>query len=178
MDRHQLFMGTSGLVLPYKNRQAYPAKFEGWSRLAVYGALTNSLEVNSIFYKLPKESTVKQWCSSVPDDFRFTFKLWKQITHSKGLAFDPADVTKFFGVIAGAEDKKGCILVQFPASVKPVLFKKVAWLLSGIGEANSSGWPVAVEFRSTAWYNEATYELLNEYGAAMVFHDKDRKSVV
>lgn len=165
-------MGTSGLVLPYKNRQAYPAKFEGWSRLAVYGALLNSLEVNSIFYKLPKESTVRQWCSSVPADFRFTFKLWKQITHSKDLEFDPLDIEQFFRVIAGAEDKRGCILVQFPASVKPVLFKKVALLLSRLQDANRSGWPVAVEFRSTAWYREATYELLNEHGATMVFHDK------
>ena len=172
MEGYQLFMGTSGLVLPYKNRQAYPAKFEGWSRLAVYAALTNSLEVNSIFYKLPRESTVEQWRVSVPDDFRFTFKLWKQITHSKGLQFDPADVTKFFTVIAGAKDKKGCILVQFPASVKPVLFKKVTLLLSCVQEANHVGWPIAVEFRNTGWYKEPTYDLLNEHGATMVVHDK------
>lgn len=172
MSRHSLFMGTSGLVLPYKNRQAYPEHFEGWSRLRIYGALFNSIEVNSIFYKLPKSSTVAQWASSVGDDFRFTFKLWKQITHNKALDFDAADIEKFFRAVEGASEHKGCILVQFPASVKPPLFRKLELMLSGIREANMDEWPLAVEFRDPGWYSEPAYELLNEYGAAMVYHDK------
>lgn len=172
MYSQQLFMGTSGLVLPFKNRNAYPPEFEGRSRLQVYGALFNSIEINSIFYKLPRPSTINQWSQSVPDNFRFTFKLWKQITHNKALAFDQADIEAFFNVIAGAADRSGCILVQFPASVKAVLFKKLEFLLLGIQQANTSGWPIAVEFRSPEWYKEPVYELLNAYGAAMVYHDK------
>ncbi|MCF0069324.1 DUF72 domain-containing protein [Dyadobacter sp. CY261] len=172
MSGHSLYLGTSGLVLPYKNRQAYPASFEGRSRLSVYGALFNSIEVNSIFYKLPKASTVEQWATSVGDDFRFTFKLWKQITHNKALEFDTSDLEKFFGVINGAQDKEGCILVQFPGSIKFPLLKKVDLLLSEIKQANSRNWPVAVEFRNNSWYCEQTYELLNEYEMGMVYHDK------
>lgn len=172
MNQHQLYLGTSGLVLPYKNSQAYPPAFEGWSRLSVYGTLFNSIEVNSIFYKLPKASTVSQWSSSVGDHFRFTFKLWKQITHNKALAFEESDVEKFFEVIDGARDKQGCILVQFPASVKAMLSYKLESMLACIQRCNKSDWPVAVEFRHDSWYTEETYELLNAYQAAMVFHDK------
>lgn len=172
MEGHQLFMGTSGLVLPFKNRQEYPPEFEGWSRLRVYGVLFTSIEVNSIFYQLPRPSTVIQWNESVPANFRFTFKLWKQITHSRALAFDQANIDAFFEVIAEADGRKGCILVQFPASVKPTLFKRLESLLGGIRQANTSDWPVALEFRDPAWYKEPVYELLNAYGAAMVYHDK------
>jgi uncharacterized protein YecE (DUF72 family) len=172
MTHQLLYLGTSGLVLPFKNSQAYPAAFEGWSRLRIYGTLFNSIEINSTFYKLPKASTVAQWSSSTDDRFRFTFKLWKQITHNKLLHFTESDLEKFFGVIEGARDKQGCILVQFPASVKQVMFGKIKSLLACIHEINQHKWPIAVEFRDTSWYNEQTYELLNAYGAAMVFHDK------
>lgn len=165
-------MGTSGLVLPYKNRQAYPAAFEGRSRLGVYGALFNSIEINSIFYKLPKPSTVAQWSASVGDEFRFTFKLWKQITHNKGLDFERTDIEKFFGTIAGAGDKKGCVLVQFPASIKVSSFEKLERMLSCIQDYNKGQWPLALEFRSDSWYTAPVYQLLNVYGATMVYHDK------
>lgn len=172
MTQYQLYLGTSGLVLPYKNSQAYPPAFEGWSRLRVYATLFNSIEVNSIFYKLPKPSTVVQWSASVGDNFRFTFKLWKQITHNKSLHFNPSDIEKFFEVIDGARNKQGCVLVQFPASVRLALFGEVESLLESIQGANRRNWPIAVEFRHVSWYNESTYELLNACNAAMVFHDK------
>lgn len=171
MTHQRLYLGTSGLVLPYKNSQAYPPAYEGWSRMRIYGSLFNSIEINSIFYKLPKASTVAQWSSSADDHFRFTFKMWKQITHNK-LHFEESDIKKFFEVVDRARDKQGCILVQFPASVKQIMFGKVESLLSCLHGVNQHKWPIAVEFRDNSWYNDQTYELLNAYDATMVFHDK------
>ena len=170
--RGKIYLGTSGLVLPYKNRQAYPPEFEGKSRILVYGTLFNSIEVNSIFYKLPRPGTVEQWSQEVGDDFRFTFKLWKQITHSPALKFDEADLEKYFTVIQTAKDKPGCILVQFPGSVKSGLFNEVSGLLSGLQRMNKNQWSIAVEFRNSSWYTVRTYDLLNEQQVAMVYHDK------
>jgi uncharacterized protein YecE (DUF72 family) len=167
-----LYLGTSGLVLPYRNRQDYPPELEGQSRIAVYGKFFNSIEVNSIFYKLPRTATVAQWAGSVGKDFRFTFKLWKQITHSPGLNFSEPDLDQYFKVIDGAGEKRGSILVQFPASVKPPLFKKVDSLLANLQERNLGQWAIAVEFRSSLWYTGQTYDMLNAYNAAIVFHDK------
>ncbi|WP_162903269.1 DUF72 domain-containing protein [Taibaiella koreensis] len=172
MDRQQLYLGTSGLVLPYKNRQAYPLSLEGKSRLNIYGTLFNSIEINSIFYKLPKASTIGQWVLSVGGDFRFTFKLWKEITHSPNLEFDQAALEQYFEVITGAGNNPGCILIQFPASVRYPMLKKVASLLSELQLINHDRWSVAVEFRSPSWYCEPTYDMLNTYNTAMVFHDK------
>lgn len=172
MSFENLYIGTSGIVLPYKNQLAYPESLKGLSRLSVYGTIFNSLEVNSIFYKLPRPATIAQWSESVGNEFRFTFKLWKQITHSALLDFDKADLVKYFQVIAPAREKAGCLLVQFPASVKCGAFKKVEALLSDMQQLNDGAWPIAVEFRSPCWYTDETYELLNRYNAAMVYHDK------
>ncbi|SEJ38851.1 Uncharacterized conserved protein YecE, DUF72 family [Dyadobacter sp. SG02] len=170
--QQNLYMGTSGLVLPYKNSAAYPPEFEGQSRLQVYGSIFNSIEVNSIFYKLPRAATIAQWRESVNDDFRFTFKLWKQITHSTGLNFAAEDVAAFVRVINAAQPRIGCILVQFPPSVKRPSFERVSLLFSILQEETGGKWPVAVEFRNTSWYEEGTYALLDKFKFAMVYHDK------
>lgn len=172
MNTKKLYIGTSGIVLPYKNQLAYPEALKGLSRLSVYSTIFNSLEVNSIFYKLPRPATIAQWSESVSKEFRFTFKLWKQITHSPQLDFNKADLVRYFDVIAPAKEKAGCLLLQFPASVKCSLLKKLEALLSAIQHLNKESWPLAVEFRSPCWYNEETYELLNSYRAFMVYHDK------
>jgi uncharacterized protein YecE (DUF72 family) len=169
--KDKLYIGMSGLVLPYKNKLAYPIEFEGHSRMSVYGKLFNSIEINSIFYKLPKTNTVTNWAQMVDNEFRFTFKLWKQITHSPSLSFKDEDIDSYFRVISGAGEKKGCILVQFPGSVKSALIGKVASLLSRL-QIYDGTWRIAVEFRHHSWYNERTYDLLNDYNAAMVYHDK------
>ncbi len=172
MSEGKLYIGTSGIVLPYKNQLAYPEALKGLSRLSVYSTIFNSLEVNSIFYKLPRPATVARWAESVNKEFRFTFKLGKQVTHSPQLDFDKADLVKYFEVITAARENAGCLLVQFPPSVKCGFFKKVRALLSGIQQLNDGAWPIAVEFRSPCWYTDETYELLNQQRAAIVYHDK------
>ncbi len=112
-----LHSGTSGLVLPVP-KHLYPPEFKGKSRLTYYSSLFNSVEINSSFYKAPMISTVSKWAESVPDNFQFTFKLCKAITHVKGLLFNPEDVYDFMQTIAYAGNKIGCLLVQFPPGLK------------------------------------------------------------
>jgi uncharacterized protein YecE (DUF72 family) len=44
-------------------------------------ALLKLAEVQSTFYKVPKESTLKRWRESVPEEFEFSIKAWQLITH-------------------------------------------------------------------------------------------------
>lgn len=162
----KLFSGTSGLVLPVPNKQAFPREYRDKSRLTYYASLFNSIEINSSFYKVPKGSTVAKWATEVPAGFRFTFKLWRDITHVKALDFKPADVLRFMEVIAQAGDKKGSLLIQFPPSLTIDHFARVEALLQLIND-----WQVALEFRHSSWYISETYELADEYNASVVLHD-------
>ncbi|MBC8984355.1 DUF72 domain-containing protein [Pedobacter sp. N36a] len=169
-----IYAGTSGLILPVPNKQYLPIEFRDKSRLSYYSTLFNSIEINSSFYKIPMPSTVKKWAESVPEDFKFTFKLWRGITHAAGLSFDREDVNRFIKTINQVGEKKGSLLVQFPPSiVQTTYIPHLMRLLHAIREADpEENWDLAVEFRHASWYKETTYNLLNEFNAALVFHDK------
>src|ERR1700759_3590417 len=124
-----IYAGTSGLVLPVPNKAAFPPEYRDKSRLAYYASLFNSIEINSSFYKVPMASTVKKWAADVPDDFRFTFKLWRGVTHNKQLAFNPDDLARFMSVVNNASNKAGCLLVQFPKSITIAYINQLRLLL-------------------------------------------------
>ena len=165
------YSGASGLVLPLPKAN-YPPEFRDKSRLQYYASLFNSIELNSIFYKLPRAATIANWTHSVPDNFRFTFKLSKTVTHVKNLEFTSKDVADFMDTIEPVGDKKGCLLVQFPPGLTIEKLDQLQSLFEVIGEAtHDTAWKVAIEFRNSSWYEREVYELLDEYNFSLVIHD-------
>ncbi len=165
------YSGLSGLQLPIP-KYSFPPPFENASRLTYYSTLFNSIEFNSSFYKIPQAATVAKWSASVSDNFTFTFKLWKGITHNKGLLFNKEDVSSFFNAINAVKDKKGCLLIQFPPSLGREYIAQLDTLLSCISEINTApAWKVAIEFRNTTWYHEKVYDLVYSFGATLVIQD-------
>lgn len=171
------YCGTSNVVLPVPNKAFFPVEYQHKTRLAYYSSLFNSAEINSTFYKLPMPRTVEKWADEVPDNFRFTFKLWREITHARELTYKVNDVGKFLDVINKVGKKKGSLLVQFPTSIKISYFTKVRRILDDLLEAGRlDDWYLAVEFRDNSWYNDAVYEMLEQYKAAIVVHDMPKSS--
>ena len=169
--RTTFYSGTSGLVLPVP-KSLYPPEFRDKSRLAYYASLYNSLEVNSSFYKMPMASTVNKWAAEVPEDFRFTFKLSKTITHAKGFKYNVDEVDQFMQTIALAGNKKGCLLIQFPPSLHSKKMVQVEELIKYINQEDAKHlWKIAVEFRNNSWYNQETYDLLKKHNISLVIHD-------
>jgi len=167
------YSGTSGLLLPVPNKLYYPEAYKEKSRLCYYASLMDSIEINSSFYKMPLGTTVHKWAADVPERFRFTFKLFKEITHNKDLAFDPVLVSRFFEVIGNVGTKKGCLLVQFPPSVRIGQFGQLKFLMSVLRDNDPQlEWNIALEFRHPSLYISEIYELLDAYQLGMVIHDK------
>lgn len=172
MNINKYYSGTSNIVLPVPNKTGFPDEFKEKSRLTYYASLFNSLEVNSSFYRVPLAKTVERWATEVGSDFRFTFKLWKNITHNKKLAFDRQDVSRFMQVINRTGEKAGALLIQFPASITVAENGQLERLLDIICEHNAMlQWNIAVEFRDRSWYCDEIYELLEQYRSGMVMHD-------
>lgn len=166
------YSGTSGLLLPVKNKLFYPEEFKDKSRLCFYSSLLNSLEVNSSFYKVPMASTVKKWTEEVSPGFKFTFKLSRDITHNQGLAFDPNVLKRFLEVIEGAGEKKGALLVQFPASIRITNLRQINLLMHCLRAADPNGtWDIAMEFRHASLYNDVVYQLLDTLKIGLVLQD-------
>lgn len=167
----RFYSGLSGLALPIP-KYSFPEEHRNSTRLTYYASLFNSVEINSTFYKLPMAKTIAKWASEVPDTFRFTFKLWKEITHVPGLNFKQQDVASFFNVIAQAAHKKGTVLIQFPPSIGSVYVHQLEVLLNCIAQCDPDReWKIAVEFRNKSWYHSDVYRLLASHRAALVVQD-------
>jgi uncharacterized protein YecE (DUF72 family) len=171
-------IGTSNIVVP-GTKKSFPRAFQSTSRLTYYASLFNSLEVNSTFYKVPMPATFEKWSNEVPDSFQFTVKLWREITHAKALAFKLNDID-FFMEAANRVDnrKKGCLLIQFPASITIDFINKVSAILERLHKTDPQHhWRKCVEFRHTSWYTGATNTMLDNYKASLVLHDMPASAI-
>src|SRR5688500_11363100 len=92
------FSGLSGIELPVPKYQ-FPSEYQTTSRLTYYSSFFNTIEINSSFYKIPMNRTVQRWASSVEQNFKFTFKLFGEITHVKNLNFDVFHIERFIHAI-------------------------------------------------------------------------------
>jgi uncharacterized protein YecE (DUF72 family) len=167
----KLFIGTSNSMMP-GSKKTFPEAFQKASRLNYYAHFFNSTEINQSFYKTPRLITFHKWEEDVGDQFRFSIKFSKAITHEKNLTIDPVVVSEFMANAAGIYKKKGCLLIQFPGKISLDCYSKVATILSEVNKHDAAAsWRKAVEFRNASWYIAETAELLREHGAGMVLHD-------
>jgi uncharacterized protein YecE (DUF72 family) len=164
-------IGTSNIVLPSAKKN-FPEEFKTRSRLYYYSTLFNSVELNSTFYKVPKITIFQKWRDDVTEDFKFSIKLWRDITHTKNLAYAIDDLIMFLTVSQGLGVRKGCLLIQFPASVTVAYGDHVEKLLDEIIENDETPrWRLCIEFRHPSWYTEDVYQMLLKRNASPVFHD-------
>ncbi len=167
------FSGTSNLELVEKNKKAFPPEFQSKSRLSYYSSQFNSVEINSTFYKLPLPATLERWATETPEGFRFTLKLWREITHAKNFAFTAEQVARFMQVADHVGRKKGALLVQLPAGIAGSHIGQLEGLLKELQKFNpGNAWQIAVELRHSSWYTQQVYSLLDSFGAALAWHDK------
>lgn len=117
-------------------------------------------------------ATFAKWSASVPDDFRFTLKLWRGITHEKNFHFALPDIDSFMQAANHIGLKKGCLLIQLPPSLTAKMSGQLDKALQRVRQSDPEhSWKIAVEFRSRTWYTNQVYDLLQQYGASMVLHD-------
>ncbi len=167
----RLHIGTSNVVV-LGNKQSFPSAFQLRSRLHYYSSIFNTLEVNSSFYKTPLLSTYKKWSTDVPEDFKFSLKLSKSITHAKDLQGVLTSIEQFMTSAGGIGNKKGCLLIQFPGKISLQFYNQVERIMKEVQAHDPyNEWRKAIEFRNNSWYISETYELLDEYNAVPVFHD-------
>lgn len=122
-------------------------------------------------------STFEKWAADVPEDFRFTVKCWKKITHTKELIIDINLIDFFLYAANRLGNKKGCLLVQFPGKIGIEYYNQVEKILQRIDEYDAKNkWRIAVEFRNPGWYVGETFELMDEYNASIVLHDIPKAS--
>ena len=160
-----IFIGTAGWSIPRDVAGRFGA--EG-STLARYAAQLDVAEINSSFHRPHRISTWQRWGDNVPEDFRFSVKLPKQITHTRKLVDCADELEEFLQQAQTLGDKLSVLLVQLPPklSFDPALARNFfAYLVPRAGAA------VACEPRHVSWFAREASLLLDQLGVARVAAD-------
>ena len=104
-EKLNFFVGSSVWADKDFKGHFYPEKTPQKNFLLEYGKQFNTVEVNATRYGTPKESTLETWKNSVPDSFRFSFKMPQIISVRKNLL--EADVLNRLEEFVLAMDKMG-----------------------------------------------------------------------
>ena len=160
----QFFAGTSGWAYPTWKPDFYPDKLAQKKFLGHYATRLNTVEVNFTFRQLVKETTIGNWLTDTPADFRFGIKAHQVITHIKRLKATEEFLPRFLATIEplAAFGKLGPVLFQLPPNLKAddALLKNFLTLLP-------RNLPAAFEFRNPSWFTESTWELLRAHSMAL-----------
>ena len=84
------------------------------SMLKHYSNVFNTVEGNTTFYALPNASTVQRWIEESADDFKFTFKFPRTISHDLKLRHCQGEVNQFLQLIEPIGNKIGQLWLQLP----------------------------------------------------------------
>jgi uncharacterized protein YecE (DUF72 family) len=114
----KLQVGTSGFSYKEWKGPFYPEDLPANEMLRYYAERLPSVEINNTFYRMPKESVVESWAEQAPEDFRFSIKASRRITHNKRLK-EPVEEAGFLvSNLAVLGEKLGVVLFQLPPNLK------------------------------------------------------------
>ncbi|CDS52509.1 COG1801: Uncharacterized conserved protein [Polaromonas sp. CG9_12] len=97
-------VGCAGWSLPRALWLAFPA---AGTHLQRYAARFNAAEINSSFYRPHQNATYARWAASVPENFHFSVKLPRTITHQQRLAGCAGLLDDFVAQAGGLGEKLG-----------------------------------------------------------------------
>ena len=111
-------IGISGWRYPPWRGVFYPEGLAQRRELEYASRRMTSVEINGSFYSLQRPESYRQWAAETPDDFVFSVKGPRFVTHMKKLAGVEAPLANFFasGVLA-LGPKLGPLLWQLPPSL-------------------------------------------------------------
>ncbi len=152
------FIGCSGYFYWGWKGRFYPEDLKPNQWFKYYSSVFDTVEINSTFYHFPKGTTIKKWYKDSPEDFVFSVKVNKSITHLKKFKDTQDLINQFYQVVSqNLKEKLGTFLFQLPPSYKysKINFERL------IKQLNPD-FKNVIEFRHKSWWNEEVYKSLEE----------------
>lgn len=140
-----VYVGCAGWAL---GREYWPEFDSLGTHLERYAARFSAVEINSSFYRSHRPATYAKWASCVGNEFRFSVKMPKAITHENRLRDSSSLLEMFLNECGELGSKLGCLLIQLPpsllfeASMAEDFFETLREQYSG---------PVVIEPRHESW---------------------------
>jgi len=150
----------------------YPEVLPASRYFKYYARQFNSIELNSSYYAMPEQKTIKKWLKNSPDDFKFCPKVHQYISHSNMLKNVEIWIERFAEMCGHFGDKLGTPFLQ----LHPIFSPQHIARLSNFLKIWPEDLPLAIELRNEAWYSspetfERVGDLLEEFRCTFVMTD-------
>lgn len=161
------WIGTSGWVYPHWKGRLYPAKLPQSRWLEHYATIFDTVELNNPFYRQPTREGFERWRKAVPDDFRYSLKLNRWITHFKRLRIEPESVERSYGTMAGLGEKLAVVLAQLPPRMK-FDAERLEDFMKKVSRRRRRH---ALEPRDESWFTDEALAALRKRSVALCIQD-------
>lgn len=131
----------------------YPADASDIDLLGLYGQVFNAVEGNTTFYARPKPAIVQRWADALPEHFRFSAKIPRDISHAGDLRDHLGAVEGFLQLLAPLGSRIQPLWLQLSASFGPNRLHELAAFIDAL-----QGRPLAVEVRNMAFFSKGEEE--------------------
>lgn len=173
IDPH-LHLGTSSWSSKDWVGKFYPDGTKATDFIVEYAKHYDTVEIDSTFYGVPRRGTIEGWRDRTPDEFIFSAKAPKLITHDKFLIDCEMEVEHFLSAMSVLGDKLGPLLFQFPyyARRSGVTEDEFLERLRNFAAALPvNDFHFAIEVRNKNWINPYLYEILHDHNLALALID-------
>jgi uncharacterized protein YecE (DUF72 family) len=157
-------IGCAGWSIPKQFASRFP---DGGTHLERYSRELPCAEINSSFYRSHRPQTWQRWAESVPDNFQFSVKAPKTITHDSLRCTRP-QLKSFLQQLEPLGEKLGPILFQLPPSLEFDACRTKAFLAL-LRQLHAGG--IVWEPRHKSWFKPCVEDLLTEFHVARVGAD-------
>jgi uncharacterized protein YecE (DUF72 family) len=162
----QYYIGCSGWSYSAWKGPFYPPNLESSEWLKYYSQIFDYVEIDSSFYRIPNEFMVKNWFKKTPDNFRFTAKFPKVITHDKHLVDIDEEVDLFLNNLEPLSEKTLALLIQLPPSME--IMPGLEGLRNLIPLLDRR-FRYAVEVRHHSWFQDLAYNFFADNDVCLVW---------
>src|SRR5713101_1197290 len=109
-----IHIGTSGWSYDHWQGVLYPPDTPVRERLGYYVQRYHTVEVNSTYYRWPRDTTFGGWFQRLPDGFQMSVKAPRGLTHYTRLWAPEAWLERISRAVSLLGSKLGVLLVQLP----------------------------------------------------------------
>jgi uncharacterized protein YecE (DUF72 family) len=134
--------------------------------LKFYSSVFDYVEIDSSFYRTPNVFMVKNWLKRTPENFKFTAKFPKVITHDKRLKDVSKELEYFLQSMLPLKDKTLALLIQLPPSLN--MIEGIENLRELVPELDNR-FRYAVEVRDRSWFQDLAYNFFADNNICMVW---------
>ena len=164
---NHLWLGTMAWAFDTWVGNFYPPKTKSGDYLPAYALQFPSVEIDSTFYAIPRESVVQGWAAKTPDDFLFCPKFPQLITHEKRLHYADLETEAFLATMRLLGAKLGPLVLQFDYTFQADQLPSLTAYLDSLPKDLR----YAVEVRHRSWLKEDLYQTLAARNVALVMSD-------